>query len=113
MLKLFSTLLGATDSTRANNPLPQWITDSFFGIQVGLVSVMALACVILIICVLASPPQTGIGNNAITGASESYYTKNKGKNTQGRIRLMIIICASVIALCAILYFVSYGIYAGE
>jgi preprotein translocase subunit SecG len=91
----------------------QWITDSFKYVQMGLVILMALACIIIIIGVLASPPQTGIGNNAITGASESYYTKNKGKNTQGRVRLLIIICAFTIATCAILYFVAYGVYPGE
>lgn len=93
--------------------LEQWITDSFRGVQIGLVVVMALACVVLIIGVLVSPPQTGIGSNAITGASESYYTKNRGKNTQGRIRLLIVICACIISICAVLYFVAYAIYPGE
>jgi len=93
-----------------NDGLPQWVTDTFLGIQIALVSIMALACVVIIIAVLASPPQTGVGNNAITGASESYYTKNKGKNNQGRLRWLIVICASTIALCAILYFVTYAIY---
>jgi len=91
----------------------QWITDSFKYVQAGLVVLMAIACIVIIIAVLASPPQTGIGNNAITGAAESYYTKNKGKNTQGRIRNLIIVCAFLIALCAILYFVAYAIYPGE
>lgn len=103
MLGKFSSLLN----------LDAWITDTFKGVQVALVILMAAASVILIIAVLASPPQTGIGNNAITGASESYYTKNKGRNNQGRLRLLIIVCASIIALCAVLYFVSYGVYPGE
>jgi preprotein translocase subunit SecG len=93
--------------------LSAWITDTFRAVQATLVVIMALACIIMIIAVLASPPQTGIGNNAITGASESYYTKNKGKNTQGRVRLVIILCALTIAVCAISYFVAYGIYPGE
>ena len=90
-----------------------WITDTFLGIQATLVAIMAIACLIVIVGVLASPPQTGVGNNAITGASESYYTKNKGKNNQGRVRLMIIICAGIVALTAILYFVAYGVYPGR
>ena len=90
--------------------LPGWVTTSFPWIQGGLVVVIAITCIILIIGVLVSPPNTGVGNNAITGASESYYTKNKGKNNQGRIRNLVIICASVIAVCAILYFVAYTIY---
>jgi len=93
--------------------LPNWVTDSFLPVQATLVAVMVICCIIIIIGVLASPPQTGTGSNVITGAAESYYTKNKGKNNQGRIRLMIIICAAIVALCAILYFVAYGIYPGE
>ena len=90
-----------------------WVSDTFRGVQAALVAIMAVACFVVIIGVLASPPETGIGQNAITGAAESYYTKNRGKNNQGRIRWMIIICAGVVALCAILYFVAYGVYPGE
>ena len=93
-----------------SNTIAPWISSSFPWIQGGLVVVIALTSIILIIGVLVSPPNTGVGNNAITGASESYYTKNKGKNNQGRIRNLVIICASVIAVCAILYFVAYSIY---
>ena len=93
--------------------LAQWITDTFRGFQAAFVIIMVLSGLILIVAVLASPPQTGIGSNVITGASESYYTKNKGKNNQGRIKWIIISCAVTIALCAILYFVAYGIYPGE
>ena len=90
-----------------------WITDTFLGLQIALVVIMAIACLIIIVGVLASPPQTGAGNNVITGAAESYYTKNKGKNNQGRIRWLIIICAATIAFCAIMYFVLYGVYPGR
>ena len=90
----------------------RWIADSFPYIQAGLVILIALSCVIMIIAILASPPQTGHGSNAITGASESYYTKNRGGSNQGRIRNLIIICACIIAFSAILYFVSYSIYQG-
>ncbi|MDR0462366.1 MAG: hypothetical protein LBG88_03495 [Christensenellaceae bacterium] len=93
--------------------LEAWITDTFRGVQAALVAIMAICCIIVIVGILASPPETGQGNNAITGAAESYYTKNKGKNNQGRIRTMIIVCSCIVALCAILYFVAYGVYPGE
>lgn len=90
----------------------RWVSDSFPYIQMGLVILIAIACIVMIVAILASPPETGRGNNAVTGASESYYTKNRGSNNQGRIRNLIIICASVIAVSAILYFISYSIYQG-
>lgn len=90
-----------------------WFQDIQPYFQAAMVILIALSCIVMIIGILASPPETGSGNNAITGASESYYTKNRGGNNQGRIRNLIIICAAVIAVSAILYFVSYGfIYQG-
>ena len=90
--------------------VPQWKSDSYPAIQGALVIVIALACIVMIIAVLASPADVGSGANAITGASESYYTKNRGKNNKGRIRNLVIICASIIAVCAILYFIFYADY---
>ncbi len=90
-----------------------WISDSFPYFQSSMVILIAIASIIMIIAILVSPPNTGQGSNAITGASESYYTKNKGANNQGRIRNVIIICASIIAVAAVLYLISYGIYQGS
>jgi len=82
-------------------------------LQAIMVGTIALSCLVMIVMILVSPPQTGIGNNPITGATESYYTKNKGKNNQGRVKWTIIICAAIIAFCAIMYFILYGIYRGQ
>ena len=87
-----------------------WVSDSFPYIRMVLLGIVALTSILLIIAVLVSPPQTGVGRNAITGASESYYTKNKGGSNQGRIRNLVIICAVVIAVCAILFGITYSIY---
>ena len=87
-----------------------WIADSFPIIRAVLIVLVAVSCIVMIIAILVSPPQTGVGRNAITGASESYYTKNKGASNQGRIRNLIIICAIVIGVCAVLFGISYAIY---
>ena len=90
--------------------VPRWIETSFPIIQAGLVVLIALACIVMIIAILASPANSGRGANAITGASESFYTKNKGKSNQGRIRTLIIVCAVTIAVSAVLYFVLIQIF---
>ena len=87
-----------------------WIADSFPIIRAVLIVLVAVSSIVLIVAILVSPPQTGVGRNAITGASESYYTKNKGSNNQGRIRNLVVICAATIAVCAILFGISYAIY---
>lgn len=88
----------------------QFVVDTFPTLRAILLAIVALACIIMIIAILVSPPQTGIGSNPITGANESYYTKNRGANNQGRIRNLVIICAIVIAVCSILFGISYTIY---
>ena len=92
------------------NDVAPWISDSFPIIRSVIVVLIALAAIIMVIAILASPAQVGRGSNAITGASESYYTKNKGKTNQGRVRNIIIICAVTIALLSILYFITIQIY---
>jgi len=89
-----------------------WFQDLQPYLQAGFVILIAICSIIMIVAILASPPQTGRGSNPITGASESYYTKNRGGNNQGRIRNLVIICASIIAASAILFFVSWIIFEG-
>ena len=89
------------------NTVAPWIAASFPAIQATLVILMALAAIVMIIAILASPANVGRGSSAITGASESFYTKNKGKSNQGRLKILIIVCASIIAVSAILYFISW------
>jgi preprotein translocase subunit SecG len=105
MTRITNLLLEA-DATR-----PQWVIDSFPIIQGIIVAIMALCSIVLIVAILVSPPETGSGNNPITGVNESYYSKNKNTNNMGRIRNIIIICSSIIAFCSIVYFVLYGIYS--
>lgn len=89
---------------------PQWVTDSFPIIQGVIIALISLISIIMVIAILVSPPENGIGTNAITGANESYYTKNKGQNNLGRIRNLIIVCGISIAVLTIAFFVLYGIF---
>lgn len=88
----------------------KWIADSFPTIQGIIIGLISLLSVIMIVAILVSPPDTGTGSNAITGATESYYTKNRNKNNLGRIRNLIIICAVAIAVLTIIFFIMFGIF---
>jgi preprotein translocase subunit SecG len=94
----------------ASGGVAPWVSDSFPIIQGIFFGIVALCSIVLIIAILVSPPESGIGNNPITGTNESYYAKNRGTNNLGRIRNLIIICASIIAFCCIAYFILYGIF---
>ena len=99
----FNLLLAATER-------PKWVADSFPVIQGIIIALISLISIIMIIAILVSPPDTGTGTNAITGASESYYTKNRNKNNLGRIRNLIIICSIIIAVLTIIFFILFGIF---
>jgi len=101
----FWSLLGS------NETVAPWISRSFPAIQATVVVLIAISCLVMIVAILVSPANVGRGANAITGASESYYTKNKGKNNQGRVRSLIIICACLIAVLSITYFILWQIYS--
>ena len=88
----------------------KWISDSFPIIQGIIVGLICLLSIIMIVAILVSPPESGTGSNAITGASESYYTKNRNRSNLGRIRNLIIICAVSIAVLTIVFFVMFGIF---
>ncbi len=100
---LFNLLLVPTER-------PKWIADSFPIIQGIIIGLISLISIVMIVAILVSPPDAGTGTNAITGASESYYTKNRNKNNLGRIRNLIIICSIVIAVLTVIFFIMFGIF---
>ena len=100
---LFNLLMAPTER-------PKWIADSFPIMQGIIIGLISLISIIMIVAILVSPPDNGTGTNAITGASESYYTKNRNKNNLGRIRNLIIICACTIAVLTIVFFIMFGIF---
>lgn len=94
----------------APSNMPKWIGDSFPIIQGIIIGLISLLSIIMVVAILVSPPDSANGNNAITGASESYYTKNRNKNNLGRIRNLIIICAVSIAVLTVIFFILFGIF---
>lgn len=66
--------------------------------------IIACAIVIIITCLLQS--NNSEGGDPITGIQESYYTKNKGGSRDGKLKIITIVCASIIAVCVIVYFVT-------
>ena len=98
-------LLADTDTGR-----PQWITNSFPIIQGVIIALISVISIIMVIAILVVPPETGGGSNAIIGASESYYAKNRSHSNQGRIRNLIIACGVTIAVLTIVFFILFGIF---
>ena len=75
----------------------------FRGVMVGLIFVGA---VILIITTLLQSSSDENGATAVTG-QESYYSQNKGESRDGKLKRITTISAIAIAVCTLLYFISF------
>ena len=73
---------------------------------------MAIASVVIICAVLFQPSNPDGGRNVITGTNDSYYAQNKGQTKEGRLKRLVIICASVILVLTIAFFVIEHFFAG-
>ncbi|MCL2484006.1 MAG: preprotein translocase subunit SecG [Firmicutes bacterium] len=64
--------------------------------------ILVLSSVVMIVSIMLDPSTVQQGGNILTGAiNESYYGKNKGKNTEGRIKRIVVVCAFLILLSSI------------
>lgn len=92
---------------------PAWIVKSFPIIRYVLMFLIAAAAIVLIIVTLMQEHDDNGSMNAITGASESYYSQNKGETTQGKLKKVTIAMASIIAISIVLFFVTLLVYSGS
>ena len=89
-------LAASSDFVTTVFPIIRWVL-------IGLIFICAL---VLIITALFQSSADENGATAITG-QESYYSQNKGESRDGKLKKATTICAIIIAVCTILYFVSW------
>ena len=104
MFNLFGLLLSTT--------VAPWISTLFPILRIAFVIILILCSLAIIILVLMQDETAMGGTNAISGASESFYSQNKGNTREGRLKRFTIACASTVLVVTVLYFLSYIIYAG-
>lgn len=73
---------------------------------------MGIAAIAIIVAVLIQPSNPDGGRNVITGTNDSYYAQNKGQTKEGRLKRLIVICAVVIFVLTIAFFVIEHFFAG-
>lgn len=83
-----------------------FITKVFPVLRYVLFGIIALCAITLIVTILLQSNSSNDQGNVITGTQESYYAQNKGSTRDGKLKIITIVMASVIAFCAILYFVT-------
>lgn len=73
---------------------------------------MGIAAITIIVAVLLQPSNPDGGRNVITGTNDSYYSQNKGQTKEGRLKKLIIVCAVVILVLTVAFFVIEKFFAG-
>ena len=88
-----------------------WLVNAMPIIRDVLLILVGLCAVIIIFAVMF---QTSSGQDAtaITGATDSYYLKNKGTSIEDKLNKLTKIVTSVMVVLIVLYFVSRVIYKG-
>lgn len=82
-----------------------FITTVFPIVRYVLVGIIFVCAIVMIITTLLQSSADENGATAITG-QESYYSQNKGESRDGKLKRGTTICAIIIAVCTVLYFIS-------
>ncbi len=85
--------------------LPTWVTTTVPIVKYVLLAFIGLAAIAIIVLVLMQPSNSQGGINAITGATETYYSHNKGATKEGRMKRATMWLAIAVAIATVLYFV--------
>ena len=81
---------------------------SVLSLSIVLFAIVVL-CAVIVIAATLFQNEDSADTDVITGVQESYYSKNKGGSRDAKLRLITIICSIVLAVCVILFFVSFKI----
>ena len=92
---------------------PEWVTKSFPIIKFVLLCLIVASAISLIVAVLMQETDNQGGTNVITGIKDSYYSKNKGMNKEGRLKKVTIFLSIFIAIAVIVFFVLGEIHSGN
>ncbi|MBO5215357.1 MAG: preprotein translocase subunit SecG [Clostridia bacterium] len=91
-----------------------WISQSFPIVRMVLLILIAVLSFVMILTILFQEGDDGSGMNAMTGASaDTFYSKNKTQTLTATLKRLTVVLAIVIAVLAVLFFVSVAIYNGN
>ncbi len=91
---------------------PAWVTTVVPIVRYVFLGIILVCAIVVILTALFQNNSNDEGAFLSGGATESYYAKNKGGTMAGKLKVLTIVCSSLIAVLTVLYFVSNLIYAG-
>lgn len=87
----------------ANN-VPTELTPLYFTLCIIIAAIILVLSVVSIVFVLMQPSNSD-GINSITGSSETFFGKNKGKSIESKLKKWTVICLVVIGVLSIVFFI--------
>ena len=94
-----------------NKATASWIVNSFPIIKIVIMAVLALLSIALIVLIVMQKGNTN-GSAALTGKSDTFYNRNKKSTLQGKIKVLTVICASIMMVLCLVFMILSQIYAG-
>lgn len=88
-----------------------WVVDSFPIIRIVMITLMVLIALFLIVVILFQPSSAS-GMGALTGARDTFYSKDKSKSLESVMKRLTVIFGIIEGVLAILFFVTLLIYRG-
>ena len=80
------------------------VQTAFYVIHYTLIALMAVSALAAIVLVMLQPGNSQ-GIDALGGSSETFYGKNKGRSLESKLKIWTIVCLSVLAVLAIVFFI--------
>jgi len=98
-MEKLSLLLEATQS--------DFITKVFPILRYVLFGIIVASAIVIIVAILLQSNNGDDAGNIMSGTTqESYYSQNKGSTRDGKLKIITIVMASIIAFCALAYFIT-------
>lgn len=72
------------------------------GLKIALLVIMAI-CALFIVLVVLFQPGNSSGVSALSGSSETFLTKNKGKTTEYKMKKLTVISGIIFAVLSIVF----------
>ncbi len=91
---------------------PQWMVDSFPYVRIVMM-VLMVAIALLLIAFIMFQPSSSSGMGALTGARDTFYSKDKSKSLESVMKRVTVILGIIEGVLAILFFVTLILYRGN
>ena len=88
-----------------------WIVESFPIIKIIIMCVLLVLSIMMMVLVLMQKSNNN-GSAALTGQTDTFYSRNKKSTLQGKIKVMTIVVAATMMTLCVVFMVLSQIYAG-